>query len=169
MSNKLKLLTKTHCVTANADLNLVEVFTVTPYSPSIYLSCNFRECLSFLDTVYLGDGEGVVKDKVWGMDVSQAESLAKFITKSLSTSAHLKLEADLLPPNALLKVVGVLTTGKEKYPNDKWKTQTIQQHLSHALIHIFRYFQGDKEEPHLSHAATRLLFALEIQQTKGDK
>lgn len=174
MTDVLRFVTKTHLIAANSVTKEVTVSFLPPrYNTVIPHIYSFQWFLSLLDNVYLGDGEGIVAKDVYGLKVDEAESLAKFITNSLYPPEEqeevIELQADLLPANALLEVVNVLTTGKERYPDDKWKTQTIQQHLSHALLHIFKYFQGDKTEPHLSHAATRLLFALEIQQQKGDK
>lgn len=70
---------------------------------------------------------------------------------------------DLLPPSAILEVSQVLKAGADKYGIDNWRKIPRQDHIRHALTHIFLYFIGDTSEPHLSHAACRILFAMETK------
>ncbi|QKQ76356.1 dATP/dGTP diphosphohydrolase domain-containing protein [Nostoc sp. TCL240-02] len=70
--------------------------------------------------------------------------------------------ADLLPPLALLEVAKVLKGGADKYGDNNWRSIPSNEHLNHALIHLLAYFAGDISEPNLEHAATRILFALEL-------
>lgn len=72
--------------------------------------------------------------------------------------------ADLLPPLATLKVCQILHEGAEKYGDKNWMGIPLESHLNHALIHLFAYLQGDVSDEHLSHAVTRLLFALDIDE-----
>ena len=43
-----------------------------------------------------------------------------------------------------------------------WRTHTPAHHIWKALKHLFWYAMGNGFEPHLTHAATRLLFALQL-------
>lgn len=70
---------------------------------------------------------------------------------------------DLLPVKATLAVAEVLKNGAAKYGDNNWRGITTPDHLNHALIHIFAHLAGDTQEPHLSHAACRVLMALETQ------
>ena len=70
---------------------------------------------------------------------------------------------DVVPPKALLAVAGVLKPGTEKYGLDNWRRIARREHLNHALVHIFAHLAGDQSDDHLTHAACRLLFALETE------
>lgn len=79
---------------------------------------------------------------------------------------HSKLDTrcDLLPAKALLEVAKVLKVGADKYGEDNWRSIDRKGHMKHAVDHILQYLAGtDTSEPHLSHAACRLLFAMETE------
>lgn len=67
----------------------------------------------------------------------------------------------LLPPRAILTVAGVLAEGAAKYGDDNWRKIAQKDNLDHALTHIFAHLAGDRSDDHLSHAACRVLFAME--------
>lgn len=69
---------------------------------------------------------------------------------------------DLLPPRATLAVAAVLKEGAEKYGDHNWHAIPIDDHLNHALAHVFAWLAGDQQDDHLEHFATRALMALEI-------
>jgi len=71
----------------------------------------------------------------------------------------LPVRMDLIPARVLLKVAGVLKEGSDKYGENNWQSIAIDDHLNHALTHIYRYLDGDVSEPHLIHATCRLMFA----------
>ena len=71
-----------------------------------------------------------------------------------------------IPPLILLDVAKVLQEGSEKYGIDNQYLIPKDEHLNHALIHIFAYLAGDKTDNHLTHAICRLLFATEINRRK---
>ena len=79
----------------------------------------------------------------------------------------MKTDFTLLPPNAIKLVAELLTKGLEKYPDEKWRRLSINDHLAAALRHINAYLRGealDEDSPsHLINAATRLLFATELE------
>jgi len=72
--------------------------------------------------------------------------------------------SDLLPPLAMLAVSRTLAEGEAKYPDRLWREQGIGGNLNHALTHLLSYLAGDRAEDHLAHAATRLLFATELEK-----
>lgn len=75
----------------------------------------------------------------------------------------------LLPPVAALEVSKVLETGRVKYGAENWRLIDEADHINHALGHLFQYLAGDNSgEDHLAHAATRLLFALEINRVDNN-
>lgn len=44
------------------------------------------------------------------------------------------------------RVEAVMIANMEKYPDEKWKTQTVEEHLAHAVEHIAEYQAGKKTE-----------------------
>jgi len=68
----------------------------------------------------------------------------------------------LMPPQALLEVAGVLKRGAETYGEGNWSLIPEDEHINHAVGHLYRYLSGDRSEQHLTNAACRLLFALEL-------
>jgi hypothetical protein len=76
---------------------------------------------------------------------------------------------DLLPAEALLSIAHTLKTGADKYGELNWRRIETNDHLNHALIHVMATLTADtnldiREE--LTHAATRLMFALQIEIEK---
>jgi hypothetical protein len=74
--------------------------------------------------------------------------------------------ADLLPAAATLAVAGVLKHGADKYGDNNWRGIPVDDHLNHAMVHVFAYLAGDKQDDHLEHAACRMLMALEKKLVK---
>jgi hypothetical protein len=72
---------------------------------------------------------------------------------------------------ALDNINTVLEMGEKRYPNDLWKTQSINFHLWRCLKHLFKwYFKINYDEDHLGHALTRLSFAVQlVKEQKSTK
>lgn len=70
---------------------------------------------------------------------------------------------DLFDPAALFAVSGVLAEGAEKYGEWNWLKIPSQDHINHAIIHLYAHLAGDKSDDHLSHAMCRVMFALRKQ------
>jgi hypothetical protein len=85
-----------------------------------------------------------------------------FVTISNSTAKKLSMALNPLDPlTAALEVIAqVMRDGAITHPNQEWIEQSIDEHLSHAEEHLRLLREGDQSEPHLAHAATRLLMAL---------
>lgn len=69
----------------------------------------------------------------------------------------------LVPPLAVLNVAKTLAEGAQKYGVDNWRLINSHEQLNHALCHIYAWLSGDTGDDHLSHAACRVLFALELE------
>lgn len=76
--------------------------------------------------------------------------------------SHVPYRCDLLPPLAVLAVASVLHHGAEKYGPDNWRKIPVNDHVNHAMTHLFASLAGDRQDDHLEHAACRILFALEL-------
>lgn len=72
---------------------------------------------------------------------------------------------------ALLAISGVRYDAvvNKGYEDDNYKKIDKYQHLGRCLTHLFAYMSGDKSNDHLSHAATRLLMALEMDLDEQDE
>lgn len=68
---------------------------------------------------------------------------------------------DLVPPRAAFALAEVMAQGAKRYAKDNWRGIALDDHLNHALAHIFGYMAGDRSDPHLEHALTRLAMAVE--------
>ena len=72
---------------------------------------------------------------------------------------------DLLPPKAITVVAEVLDYGARRYAPNNWRLIPVEDHVNHALAHLFDYgmYQSKaKRKEALSHAACRVLFALDL-------
>ncbi len=78
-------------------------------------------------------------------------------------STVLPVRLDLIPTDALFDIGGVFDHGAKKYEKDNWKKVPVEEHLNHALVHIYAQLKGDKQDNHLGHAATRLIMALQVK------
>jgi len=69
-----------------------------------------------------------------------------------------------IPPLAIMEVGKVRYKGFTElgYDDENYKQIPLLEHLGRALAHIFAFIAGDRENDHLSHAACRILMALEL-------
>jgi tagatose-1,6-bisphosphate aldolase non-catalytic subunit AgaZ/GatZ len=81
--------------------------------------------------------------------------------------SELPFAFDLLPPQAMFSMARVLAEGEHKYGPNNWKKIPVRQHLNHAIAHCFAYLAGDITDSHLSHAITRIAFAIELTENVG--
>lgn len=69
-----------------------------------------------------------------------------------------------LPPKAIIEVGKVRYEAHSihGYGDDNYKLIDINEHINRALLHLMNYLDGNTDNEHLSHAATRVLMALEL-------
>ena len=74
----------------------------------------------------------------------------------------------MLPARSVAIIANVMVEGEKTHPDNEWRFLTPDVHLDHALKHIITYLSGDAADPdeELSHAACRLLMALEVHTAK---
>lgn len=75
---------------------------------------------------------------------------------------------DLIPAISLKIVASILAYGAEKYGVNNWQLIDTQDHINHALAHLYNFLDGDRDEEHLGHAACRVLFAIYTSQNVND-
>lgn len=72
------------------------------------------------------------------------------------------LEAiDYISNEPLTTIARVLEEGLKKYPRDNWKLIPFEEHINHALCHLYMFLKGDIQDRHLDHALTRIALAYE--------
>lgn len=83
-----------------------------------------------------------------------------------------KPDFSLLPPEALVEVVEILTFGKAKYGAHNWRAGFVWSRISAAVLrHLFAWIGGEDNDresgkSHLAHAICGLLFLLTFSKTK---
>ena len=75
---------------------------------------------------------------------------------------------DLLPARAIKLVAIAMGEGAIKYGDENWKGLPESNLVNHALRHIMEYLGGDRDEPHLSHAAANLLMLANTEEFNED-
>lgn len=68
---------------------------------------------------------------------------------------------DLISPIALKALAATCAEGAHKYADFNWELgMPVHDLLNHALRHIYEFLSGDRNEPHLAHAAWGLMAAI---------
>jgi hypothetical protein len=75
---------------------------------------------------------------------------------------------DLIPARALKEVAKVYAEGADKYGEDNWKGLSIDEINNHVYNHLYCY-QEEANADDLSHAACRILMALQLHLEELDK
>lgn len=74
-----------------------------------------------------------------------------------------------LYPNALIQIAKTLEEGVVKYPINNWRLIPEEDHLNHALIHLYAFEEGDTQDDHLGHFLTRIMMAYATEKSfKGN-
>lgn len=70
-----------------------------------------------------------------------------------------------LPPNAMFAAAETAKYGAEKYhetlSDRNYKKIHAEEHINHAIQHLYAYLAGDRSDDHLAHAILRAMFAYE--------
>lgn len=70
-----------------------------------------------------------------------------------------------MPATAVLSLAELQAQGDAKYGVANWRGITVDEHVNHAITHLFAYLAGDRQDRHLQHGAWRALAALEMDLT----
>lgn len=79
-----------------------------------------------------------------------------------------KSRPDLFPPRALQLAGEVLAFGETKYPDEKWKRMSSEEHIAAAVRHYVLHQCGEKIDKesgkeHLVHCLVRVAMAVECE------
>ena len=66
-----------------------------------------------------------------------------------------------LSDEPLTAIARVMEEGLKKYPKDNWLLIPYEDHINHALCHLYMFLKGDIQDRHLDHALTRIAMAYE--------
>ena len=82
-----------------------------------------------------------------------------------------KLRWDLLPYDAVEKIVEIITHGAKKYAPENWKKVDEQRYIGALMRHLVAYISGedyDKDSgfSHLSHVGCNVLFLIWLFENK---
>ena len=114
--------------------------------------CSHCDCTSFWSNVQFEE---------WN-NLEQSEDFVKHDSA--------KNRYDLIPPDALDKVVKILTLGAEKYGDSNWqRCSEPSRYFAAAQRHLWAWKSGEKSDSesdvsHLAHAVCSLLFMLELDK-----
>ncbi len=74
----------------------------------------------------------------------------------------------MLPASAMLAAAATAKQGADKYGetygNRNYLKIDKEEHLNHAINHIYNYLNGNTDEDHLAHAIVRLMFAYDMSE-----
>jgi hypothetical protein len=86
--------------------------------------------------------------------------------------SHVAERYDLMPTGPMKALAQILAMGAERYNDPKgknWKKIPIEDHVNHAIAHLYEHLDGDTKEDHLGHAMCRAMFALYLQQERDKR
>lgn len=90
------------------------------------------------------------------------DQLADDIARRAEADAAILADARCFPPGFLAAVAAALRGGAERHgvaPHETGGGQTREDHLRHAIDHLYGSAMGDDREPHLVNATARLALA----------
>ena len=82
-----------------------------------------------------------------------------------------KLRWDLLPYDAVEKIVEIITHGAKKYAPENWKKVNIDRFFAAAMRHFTAWKKGEEFDKdsgftHLAHVGCNILFMMWIEENK---
>lgn len=73
-----------------------------------------------------------------------------------------------IPPIALRLLAQCVGFGARKYGLGNWKKISVNENICHAMNHLNEWNLGDRSEPHLVNALTRISFAVQLLAESGE-
>ena len=79
----------------------------------------------------------------------------------------------MLPVSSVLAAAEVCAYGAKKYGetvrNRNYTKIPTEEHINHAIAHMYAYLAGDRQDSHLSHAIVRCMFAYDCDIRGGEQ
>ena len=72
-----------------------------------------------------------------------------------------------LDPELMLSLARVWYTGGQKYGRNNWKQISTEDHLNHALAHVYEFMADPEDTDALEHAISRLMMAWSVNNEGG--
>lgn len=94
------------------------------------------------------------------MIIDNANCEEKVTNEKGGKQSKLENAFHLIDPKAIFELAHVLYVGEKTYGRDNWKFISREEHLNHAISHIYAHLYGDTGSNHLAHAFTRLMMAV---------
>lgn len=77
----------------------------------------------------------------------------------------------MIPVSSILAAAEVCAYGAKKYGetigNRNYTKIPAEEHINHAIAHMYAYLAGDRTDDHLGHAIVRTMFAYDTAQNGG--
>lgn len=79
----------------------------------------------------------------------------------------------LLPVSSIFAAAEVAAYGANKYGEDfrnrNYTKISVEDHINHAIQHLYGYLAGDTSDDHLGHAIVRAMFAYDVARRNQDE
>lgn len=93
------------------------------------------------------------------------------VNESGGKQSHTPYAFHMLPLSAVFGAAEVCGYGAKKYGetlnNRNYVKIPTEDHINHAIQHLYAYLAGDKQDDHLGHAIVRCMFAYDVSKREG--
>ena len=95
-----------------------------------------------------------------------ANPLIKYMSGDISKDEMTQRVLEQIP-DALIQIAKVLEYGASRYSPNNWRLIPEEDHMNHALIHLYALEKEDKQDDHLGHFLTRLMMVYATDKSVG--
>jgi hypothetical protein len=86
------------------------------------------------------------------------------VTKHGGKQSYLGVDFTQLDAGVMFEAAATMHQGGEKYGRDNWKAIEVEDHINHALTHLYGWLKGDRQDDHLVHALVRAMMARVVER-----
>lgn len=101
----------------------------------------------------------------WGSIYHIAKFMQTNNDKTYLDVAITYLELTQPQKDTLESISSVLQYGASRYKPNNWRLIPQEEHINHALIHIYAFILGDTQDDHIDHALCRLMMAMATEKS----